>query len=242
MYDEITLCISSCGRLHLLEQTLESISQFNTYPIVKSIIIDDSGKEQNWDPIVELLDEISDSHEIIINEKNIGQYESLDIMYPKVKTEWIFHCEDDWKFYNPGWIETSLEIHKHYGSKLFTCELWGDRVKKDVNRILEETHTTKSGLEYKIINPKYILGGMNQNPGIRRTETVALLHPYASRCKDKGPNRRPYHIEAQLAFEYIRERGYRSAWVIGSEYVDHIGWDDHVFPRELRDEMPDNIH
>ena len=69
MYDEITLCISSCGRLHLLEQTLESISQFNTYPIVKSIIIDDSGKEQNWDPIVELLDEISDSHEIIINEK-----------------------------------------------------------------------------------------------------------------------------------------------------------------------------
>jgi len=231
MKDEVTLCISSCGRLHLLEQTLESILKHNNYPLEKTIIIDDSGKEHNWDAIVSLVKRISKNHEIILNEKNIGQYESLDIMYPKVTTEWIFHCEDDWEFYHSGWIEESLEVHNHYGEKLFTCDLWGSRIKLDDKRILPETHTTDNGLRYKIINPAYKLGGMNQNPGIRRTETVALLYPYASR--GRGNYRRMYHTEATLAKEYIKELGYRSAWVVDSEYVDHIGWGEHIYPEPV---------
>ena len=39
--DKVTVVITSCGRLDLLDKTLSSFMEFNTYPIEKFIIIDD---------------------------------------------------------------------------------------------------------------------------------------------------------------------------------------------------------
>jgi hypothetical protein len=46
----------------------------------------------------------------IYNGKNIGQIESIDVAYSHVTTPFIFHCEDDWEFYDVGFIEKSLEV------------------------------------------------------------------------------------------------------------------------------------
>ena len=51
------------------------------------------------------------SKTIIYNETNIGQIKSIDKnIYSLVKTEFIFHCEDDWEFYSYGFIEKSINI------------------------------------------------------------------------------------------------------------------------------------
>ena len=42
-YKEVSVVVTSCNRPDLLEKTLDSFNDFNTYPIKKFIVIDDSG-------------------------------------------------------------------------------------------------------------------------------------------------------------------------------------------------------
>ena len=42
--------------------------------------------------------------------KRIGQMPAIDEAYRQVETEYIFHCEDDWEFTAPGFIERSLAV------------------------------------------------------------------------------------------------------------------------------------
>ncbi|MEI9805488.1 MAG: glycosyltransferase [Pseudolabrys sp.] len=107
MTEQITLVLTSCGRLNLLQQTLQSFVKFNTYPIAQAIIIEDSGK---LDLRASLGMELPFPVKIIQNETNLGQIKSIDVAYAQVETPYIFHCEDDWEFFKPGFIEASLDI------------------------------------------------------------------------------------------------------------------------------------
>ena len=40
----------------------------------------------------------------------MGQVAAIDTAYARVKTDFIFHCEDDWEFLRPQFIERSLVI------------------------------------------------------------------------------------------------------------------------------------
>lgn len=233
--DKVTLAITSCGRLHLLEKTLESFVKYNTYPIEEVIIIDDSSRALNWDPIEALVKKITPHFLIIENPINIGQYKSLDILYPCINTKWTFHCEDDWEFLDYGFIESSMEVFENYDGKLFTVNIWGKQVDDHPDRTEGEPIDLPSGRQYKMINPRHKLGGFNQNPGLRLTDVIQELHPYAELelVKPAGPNREPYVREATLALKYIRELGYRSAYVLDTYFIDHIGWDDHIYPRDF---------
>ena len=44
----------------------------------------------------------------------VGQLKILDMAYALIETKWIFHCEDDWEFVRPGWIELSIEYLKQH--------------------------------------------------------------------------------------------------------------------------------
>ena len=74
---EITLVLTSCNRPNELTKTLYSFFKYNTYPIKKIIIIDDSGIKnciQNW--LKEIPDNIKQT--IIYNEKNIEKKLTID--------------------------------------------------------------------------------------------------------------------------------------------------------------------
>ena len=43
----------------------------------------------NWEPIEELVQQITPYYLVIENPVNIGQYKSLDILYPCINTKWI---------------------------------------------------------------------------------------------------------------------------------------------------------
>ncbi|MEG0404577.1 MAG: glycosyltransferase, partial [Anaerorhabdus sp.] len=109
----VTLVITSCNRFDLLKKTLESFSKNNTYPIKEIIIIEDSGnpKIRNIIP-----NQWLDNTKLIINEKNLGQIKSIDLAYQEVKTDYIFHCEDDWLFDQPIQIEEYINILKNDSS------------------------------------------------------------------------------------------------------------------------------
>ena len=110
-HKEVTFCLTSCGRVDELEKTIDSFLKFNDYPIKDWFIIEDSGDTTIWSQIVSLNNnKWNKRFKLIFNSNNIGQNASIDKMYAKVETEYIFHCEEDWEFYKGGFIEDSLKV------------------------------------------------------------------------------------------------------------------------------------
>jgi hypothetical protein len=228
MAKEVTLVITSCGRLDLLELTLKTFFHYNTYPITKTIIIDDSGKTQNWDPIHHT---IKGPFEIIVNPKNLGQMPSIDIAYGKVTTDYIFHCEDDWEFFRRGFIEKSFEI-LDTNPNIFTVWL-RNHTEKKIGKAIDysEKVSLPSGDYYHMIRVhpgKTWQNGFTLNPGLRRTEHCTRFGPYA---------KLPIHFpkpnvnivgEQDVSIPY-REHGLRAAISsIEAGYIRHIGGKRHI--------------
>ena len=47
----------------------------------------------------------------------IVSIKSIDSVYSTIDTEYIFHCEDDWEFYDSSFIEKSLKNWRKMSSK-----------------------------------------------------------------------------------------------------------------------------
>jgi GT2 family glycosyltransferase len=219
MADQITLVVTSCGRLNLLQRTLRSFLTFNTYPIAEGIIIEDSG---TLDLRASLDIELPFPVTIIQNETNLGQIKSIDVAYSHVKTPYIFHCEDDWEFYKPGFIEASLDILKQ--DPAVVC-VWlrahDDTMSHTIERLPHGRYN------YMSLNFDRFWHGFTLNPGLRRTSDCMRLHPYSN--LKVLVKKSPMLIgEIDLA-GYYKMLGYRGAITNDEEgYVRHIGYKNHI--------------
>jgi GT2 family glycosyltransferase len=224
--NNVTLVVTSCGRIDLLEETLESFFKFNTYPIAETIIVEDSGVPQNFNRVSQL---VPTPLNIIINETNIGQVASIDKAYAKVKTDYIFHCEDDWEFFKPNFIEKSLEILNN-DPDLITVWLRGHEDTKNHAIMWHERFDLPSGDHYYLMDParKKYWCGFTWNPGLRRTSDCMLLHPYNTLEVRKEKN--GLHVLGEIDLSiYYQELGYRAAISSDTEgYVRHTGGKRHI--------------
>lgn len=219
MKEGVTLVITSMDRMDLLEKTVESFFRHNTYPITKTLIIEDSGKELDFSGVEQ---HIVGDYEIIRNETNIGQWASIDKVYSMVETDWIFHCEEDWEFIDGGCIEDSMEVFESYDGKLFTVWACGRKIQKNPGRLLIGDRETKNGKTYRLIDRSIAMGGFTLNPGLRRTKDVMAAHPY--RELEMGGDKDREWTLARL----YRKWGYYSAWVVDSNYCVHLGYERHI--------------
>jgi hypothetical protein len=151
---KVTFTITSCNRLDLLKQTIDSFDKNNTYPIDQWIMTDDSFDES----IAKQLDELyGNRFTIIHNNPKIGLCKSLDLLFNGSNNEYIFHCEDDWLFEVPGFIETSLKILE---------------INKDVHQVWvrHKNETANTYYEDGTIKPWSFdhWKGFTFNPGLRR--------------------------------------------------------------------------
>ena len=141
--NEVTLFLTACNRPQLLKTTLESFMKYNTYPIKEAIIVEDSGINGINDFALDIL---NFPCKIIYNEKKLGQMKSMENGLKHIKTDYVFHCEEDWEFYNFGFIEDSFELLKK-DSKICCVLLRG----YDENRINSGIHldfTDRGGYFY----------------------------------------------------------------------------------------------
>ena len=228
---DISMVITSCARHDLLYKTLQSFVASNTYPIKEIIIVEDSVAVINDEVIRSILkaSELVNYKECelvyIINNCNLGQMKSIDKAYNLVKSQYIFHCEDDWKFHKKGFIERSLEILE-LDEKIFTVwlraysDLCGHKISElvDVNEI-----------EYRGIIPMGVWSGFTLNPGLRRTKDCLLLSPYAlQKHVDSNLKDRNTVTESDLSILY-GELGFKA--VVTSEregFLHHIGNGSHI--------------
>jgi hypothetical protein len=224
--NEVTMVVTCCGRVDLLEITLESFFKYNTYPIKKVIITEDSGIKQNFQKVQSL---VHCDLTIIENSTNIGQIASIDTAYSLIDTDYIFHCEEDWEFYDYGFIEKSFEI-LHTNLKLFTVWLRSYSDTKNHAIMFDEKFDLKHNDYYYLMDGirKKHWCGFTFNPGLRRTHDCMIFHPYNNLEVRKEKNGLLMIGEIDLSI-YYQELGYRAA-ITSKEtgYIRHIGGKRHV--------------
>ncbi len=104
---EISVVITSCGRQDLLDRTISTFLEFNTYPIAEVIVIEDGEANANTYLAQKFA---AEAITWLATGRRLGQIGAVDLAYHRVRTPLIFHCEDDWEFFAPGFIEKSIAV------------------------------------------------------------------------------------------------------------------------------------
>jgi hypothetical protein len=213
----VTMVITAYNRPHLLRRTLASFVKYNTYPITKCIIIEDSGQLGINDFAKDLC---PFPVECVYNDTNLGHIGNIEKAYSKVKTPFIFHCEEDWEFYAPGFIEKSFEVLEADPSVI---TVWL-RAHTDVNNHPIEPND-RGGYRYMSssasLHPYY---GYTTNPGLRRTSDYRAVAPWSETCARPHYDRKERLFEPDICILY-HTRGYKAAILSHpAGFVRHIGW------------------
>lgn len=94
----ITLTMTTCKRIHLFKQTMDSfMCCCQDLSLIKEwIIVDDNSSLQDRN---EMTSRYPFVKFIMKDENDKGHARSMNIILNKIKTPYIFHLEDDWTFY-----------------------------------------------------------------------------------------------------------------------------------------------
>jgi hypothetical protein len=194
-----TLLVTSCGRHDLLKRTLDSfIAAADVAPLETIVYEDGSSPKPSWlDPSVIWLSE----------GLRRGQTHAIEALYEAAHTEYVFHCEDDWEFVEPGFVAKSLAILEQY-PRVYTVTL-----RKDWNPPLT-SDPDFPGLQ--IAEPYWggCWGGCSWNPGMRRKSDFVGFGGYGR-----------FNDEAALS-KYLLNKNYRMATL--PSHCVHLGEGRHV--------------
>jgi hypothetical protein len=221
---DITLVVTSCGRFDLLKSTLATFDRFNTAAIRHVIITEDSGDAQvqdcippHWRPFTRF----------IINNPKLGQMRSVDAAYAQIETSWVFHCEDDWDFYRPQFIEDSMILLQNDPQAL---QVWLRSYNHDLlihspYVFLHERQVVQGIPFYQLGSHKPEWQGFSFNPGLRRLADYKQHAPYSSHSGEK-----------KLSQLFAAQNRY--ALILENDAVLHTGFGEHVvLPQQKLDKQ-----
>ena len=226
-----TFVLTSCGRNDLLEKTLDSFFKYNTYPIERYIIIEDSADIVVFNECERLNKEKYDGKlEFLFNYEKLGQSKSIDKAYSMVETEYIFHCEEDWEFYKGGFIEESIKVLK---TQPKVIQAW-IRPKSDniLNKIQPNIYNLPLDVSIRIVEPaSFIVRGANDDGSdmIIKNYMGFSWNPGVKRIKDWKELSNGYSgfEREHLVDQYYRDNGFMVVSLSKDDtdgYVKHIGW------------------
>ena len=230
----VTMVITSCGRQDLLAETLKSFEQFAPNTLDELIIVEDGPADNSF--VKELMPTVTSFKLLNSPVPRRGQLLNIEWAYSQVKTPYIFHCEDDWKFTAPNFIEDSLKMLETFPD----CLLVQLRSHKDLWQV-EHNRSWIEEEEYKLDNLSYWKTrpwiqhdggfGFTFNPGLRRlsdyNKVGGIRTPVALRY---GNN---FNIKDGCLLERTNAENYQrlGMWCGSLEpegRVEHIGWHRHI--------------
>jgi hypothetical protein len=215
MASNITLVITSCNRHALLRQTLQSFLDCTDVTPEATIIVEDSTEPAPaW-----IRENPFRSMEIqwVANEQRMGQIYSIDRAYSLVKTDYIFHCEDDWNFQESSgaWMSRSKAILEKYPN-IIQVSLRGNTGWHD----LCDPDEIDPRANFKLAMPYWrgCWGGIAFNPGLRRLSDYKKLGSYG---RHVAYGTHGLKHEAQLS-KMLLDQGYRIA-DLNQPIITHTG-------------------
>jgi hypothetical protein len=229
---DVTVCLTSCGRWTLLEKTISSlVSYWDGKPPASFYIHDDSG-EQN-PTLMKELDLFLMRHWQIMADWTFsnrkGQPHAIDMAYMLVQTPYIFHCEDDWEFYNSGFIGDSRSVLE---AEPKCASVWIRHPEdRNMHTVLPGVKLTKQGVRYQQLATRHKGNwhGMTWNPGLRRLSDYLAMGKFTDMCEWRAND----HIISEMQFN----KKYYEAGYVGMSlcrgFVKHIGHLDSIKRRKL---------
>ena len=230
----ITMVITSCGRQDLLEETLKSFEQHAPNTLDELIIVEDGPADNSF--VKDLMPTVKSFNLLNSPQARRGQLLNIEWAYSRVKTPYIFHCEDDWRFTQPNFIEDSLRILQEFPECLMVHlrshrDLWQESHNRSW---VEETEYKLDDLSYWKIRPWITHDGgfgFTFNPGLRRLSDYdrigGIRQPVADRY---GPffNQKDGCLIERTNAEHYQRLGMWCASLEPQGRVEHIGWHRHI--------------
>jgi hypothetical protein len=210
MLDKITATLTHYRRLDLLDKTITSFIETNTYPIDQFLIIDDSGDRYFSDKIIKKYSNVAT---IIVNDKNIGQRRSIDKLIQHCNNDFLFHMEEDWIFDNTNseYILNSLKILK---DRLDINQIHIRHQDDDPHPCFEDVYYVDN-VGFRFLDPNFRgeWNGFSFNPGLRRKSDILKMFPNGLV---------EFHDEKQASM-HTRQFNYKAVRLIDT-VCKHIGW------------------
>lgn len=216
MGSNTTLVITSCDRHDLLKETLDSFIRVNcggAKPDATIIIEDSTVPMPEW--LRENIHYYSSNVgkvQWLQNDARMGQVYSIDKAYAEVKTDYIFHCEDDWSFVGGGgWMQESKDILSLYPD-IFMVSLRGPT---GWHQLIDQ-----HPYPFKVCMPgwKGGWGGLAWNPGLRRLSDYKSIGSYGAQLSYGN-----FGLEDELTLSKLYlAKGFRIA-DLGRVIVNHTG-------------------
>jgi hypothetical protein len=239
---DVTFFMTSCKRHDLLKITLESFEQYNTYPISRGIIIEDSPIDISW--AKNILKSIPNL-EIINTAGRRGQIRNIDQCYSTIDTPYVFHCEDDIRFTRSGFIESSKSILDYMPTCINVWLMGYEKVWEDPSKGYKHLppdyreHNINGVKCYNMNNIIHGEGGLGFTfqPSLHRMDDWRKIGSYENLLTQYAPWANLFdggQTERNIARYYV-EAGYRTMMLAGPDdlngYYTDIGSGRHVpFP------------
>ncbi|KZK79558.1 hypothetical protein PsAD46_04270 [Pseudovibrio sp. Ad46] len=208
---DVTLCITSCGRLDLLRETLDSFMPRHVQFFADAFLTEDA----NSQAVREWLQENYPQFKVFMNAPKLGHLRSVDTMYQEVRTPYIFHGEDDWLFEDVEIISACKKILESDSSISVVCvRQFSDLSENQVKNFqINEVDGIKFGCHPVERHAKW--GAFTFNPSLLRRSLWEQYGPYVQ-----------YETEAGISIR-MKQDGLKIAFLDPGS-CKHIGWDAHV--------------
>jgi Glycosyl transferase family 2 len=203
----LTPVLTSCGRFDLLKQTVSSfLEHFDTDRIVISEDSDSALEAARFAKDFPLAD-------IRVNAEKLGQMRSIDALYATVRTPYVLHLEDDWRFTSGVDLGGVIDFMETRPDVSTVCV--GYRFdKRFAHKVSKTTH---AGIEFLLwdvdTHPKWF--SYSFNPSVGRVAFWRQFGPFAK-----------FGTEENVS-AFCKGRGFRIAMVAPS-IAHHIGDDRHA--------------
>lgn len=209
---EISFVLISADRFDLLETTLDSFFEYNSAPIARYVLVEDRGGPA----VLDVLRKYPARFDVTVNQPPIGAIASVDLAYRSVTTPYIFHCEDDWRFFRSGFVEESMALLEAFPDiSMVLCRRPGQSAVSDL--IYQGELRKYRGIAYRVAprlaHPHWL--GYSFNPGLRRLSDYREIGSFG---------RWGVEIDASIFF---KRRGMAMA-VLEEPACETTGWKRHV--------------
>lgn len=168
----VTVAVTSCGRLNLLLRTLGSFRRHNRE--ARLVISEDSA-----DPAVAaaVRSAVPDA-EVLWEPVRRGLMGSIDRLYARIETDFIFHLEDDWDFSGPVDWTSALSLLSRREDISQVCVRAASEIKPKWMAQSSSLHWAERrySLMSPTAHPEFF--GWSSNPGLIRRELYRRYAPF----------------------------------------------------------------
>jgi hypothetical protein len=177
--EDVTVCITSCGRLDLLARTLKS---FRTFHVGGRLLISEDSDDE---AVVAQVRRDYPGAEVLTGEGRTGIMRSIDRLYAVVETPFILHLEDDWLF--DGAVDFSAAIgllkkEKHIAN---VCVRAFDEIREKYRK--RSAALAFAGAEFRVMqkdaHPEFF--AWSPNPGLISRDLYRAYAPFARVMPDQ---------------------------------------------------------